>query len=126
MHRQENERFQARDAVAIEFPRETICRISAPLRPHRHFPNFPGCVLFLPEDGISGPAAPHLTSLKAKNGVAHLDSLSVRCLSSYLSFALNFLGTSTQAASLLRLGVLFVRRFFFLSLKSGKDIGGVQ
>jgi hypothetical protein len=26
----------------------------------------------------------------------------------------------------LRLGVLLVRRFFFLSLKSGKDIGGVQ
>jgi hypothetical protein len=37
--------------------------------------------------------------------------------------------TSTQAASRARLGVLFVRRFFFLSLKSGKDIaeiGGVQ
>jgi hypothetical protein len=85
-----------------------------------------GLRTFLPADGISGPVAPHLTSLKAKNGVAHLDSLSVRCLSSYLTFALNFLGTSTQAASLLRLGVLFVRRFFFLSLKSGKDIGGVQ
>jgi hypothetical protein len=37
--------------------------------------------------------------------------------------------TSTGAASRARLGVLFVRRFFFLSLKSGKDIaeiGGVQ
>jgi uncharacterized repeat protein (TIGR01451 family) len=31
--------------------------------------------------------------------------------------------TSTQAASQARLGVLVVRRFFFLSLKSGKDIG---
>jgi hypothetical protein len=30
---------------------------------------------------------------------------------------------STQAASRARLGVLVVRRFFFLSLKSGKDIG---
>jgi hypothetical protein len=52
-------------------------------------PNHDGCT-FLPADGISGQADPHLTNLKAKNGVAHLDRLSVRCLSSYLSFALIF------------------------------------
>jgi hypothetical protein len=33
---------------------------------------------------------------------------------------------STQAASRARLGVLVVRRFFFLSLKSGKDIGKLE
>jgi hypothetical protein len=45
---------------------------------------------FLPADGISGQAAAHLTILKAKNGPAHLDSLSVRCLSNYLTFAFIF------------------------------------
>jgi hypothetical protein len=33
---------------------------------------------------------PHLTNLRAKHRPAHLDRLSVRCLSSYLTFALIF------------------------------------
>jgi len=45
---------------------------------------------FSPDDGISGYPRPHLRNLKAKNRVAHLDRLSVRCLSNYLTFALIF------------------------------------
>jgi hypothetical protein len=42
-------------------------------------------------------------------GVPQLDSLSVRCLSSYLFFA-HILVTSTRAASQMRGRLLFVRR----------------
>src|ERR1700680_5214150 len=87
---------------------KTICRKSA-----AHSNHFAGPLkAFLLADGISKQPSLHLTNLKAKNGVAHLDRLSVRCLSSYLSFAINCLVIRTQAASRARLGVLFVRRFF--------------
>jgi hypothetical protein len=69
-----------------------------------------GCPVFCFSRGISGSCCPHLSS-QAFEGVARLDSLSVRCLSSYLIFWLIILVTSRHAASQARPRLLFVRRF---------------
>jgi hypothetical protein len=58
--------------------------------------------------GISGHNSPHLIATCGR-AVPQLDSLSVRCLSSYLFFA-HILVTSTRAGSPWRAGLLLVRR----------------
>ncbi len=65
--------------------------------------------------GISGRRSTHLNHPGWGGRSAWLDSLSVRCLSSYLIFAY-ILVTSTRAASQTRAGLPFARRPYFLSM----------
>src|SRR5438128_9476081 len=70
--------------------------------------------------GISGRRSPHLTEPGEPRRLPLLDSLSVRCLSSYLFFA-HILVAITHTPRKDESECRVVRRFFFLSMKSGKE-----
>jgi hypothetical protein len=68
MHRQKNERFQAGYLVGSNFSMKQFAEYCAFVN-RRGTCSISALRTFLLADGISGQAAPHLTTLKAKNGV---------------------------------------------------------
>ena len=79
---------------------------------------------FVPDYGISAAISAHLTQTRRKKSHA-LDSLSVRCLSSYLIFFAHFLVTKVRMPSGVSGGLLFGAPFLLPLHEIGK-FGGAR